>query len=43
MTPTNAELNGEFNEIRLNIQIEAKITGKQDIWRRKFVLITQNM
>ena len=25
MTPTNAELNGEFNEIRLNIQIEPKI------------------
>ena len=25
MTPTNAELNGEFNDIRLKIQIEAKI------------------
>ena len=24
MTPTNAEFNGEFNDIRLNIQIEAE-------------------
>ena len=25
MTPTNAEINGEFNDIRFNIQIKAKI------------------
>ena len=25
MTPTNAELNGEYNEIRLKIEIEMKI------------------
>ena len=26
MTPTNAELNGEFNDIRLKFEIEAKIS-----------------
>ena len=29
MTLTNAELNGEFNDIRLNIQIEAKIAEEK--------------
>ena len=29
MTPTNAELNGEFNDIRLKIQIEPKISEKK--------------
>ena len=29
MTPTDAELNGEFNEIRLKIQIEAKISEEK--------------
>ena len=29
MTPTNAELNAQFNEIRLKIQIEAKISEEK--------------
>ena len=29
MTPTNAEFNREFNDIRLKIQIEAKISEEK--------------
>ena len=29
MTPTNAELNGEFKELGLNIQVEAKTSEDQ--------------
>ena len=29
MRPTNAEFNGEFNHIRLNIQIEARIAKEK--------------
>ena len=45
MTPINAELNGEFNDIGLKILIEAIISEEnkqKDICKRKFVLITQN-
>ena len=40
MTGRNAELNGEFNRIRLKIQIEAKIAekkNKKNIWKRKLI------
>ena len=46
MTPTNAQFNGQFNDIRLKIQIEAKIgekTKKKDIWKKKFLLIVKNL
>ena len=33
MTPTNAEFNGEFNDMPLKIQIEAKI-GEKDKEKR---------
>ena len=29
MTPTNAELNGEFNDIRLKFEIEPKIAQEK--------------
>ena len=29
MTPTNAKLNGEYNDIRLKIQIETRMSEKK--------------
>ena len=33
MTPTNAEFNGEFNNMRLKIHVEAKIAEKRTFGR----------
>ena len=45
MTPTNAEFNREFNDIRLKIQIEAKTLEEKKQkahLEEKICLITQN-
>ena len=45
MTEENAKFNGEFIHVCFKIEIKAKIgekRNKRDIWKRKFLLITQN-
>ena len=42
MTPTNAQFNGEFNDIRLNIQIKAKIAEENKQKRHLQVKICLN-
>ena len=42
MTPRNAELNDEFKEIPLKIEIEVKRGGKKRLWQEKICKIYKN-